>query len=205
MSLQPGPRASVTDLRRAQDRYDMMQAELPRIRAASTAWRNGLAALLAAVVSFGLIKGRSDVSQLASPWAMIVGLLLLAALLAGAVGALYLLRAANGSPSVTSARELPPRAIADHLEALASAKALWRGIRLTLLCTLLLVAAVATTWYGPSSAGQIIDVGTPSGHVCGTVVRLSNGLLTLRTKGGETTIALNQATTLAPGDSCQAA
>ena len=57
--------------------------ELPRIRATALAWRNGLAALLAGLIGFGLIKGRSDIGQLQPPWQLVVGGLLVLSLLAG--------------------------------------------------------------------------------------------------------------------------
>ena len=106
--LEPGSRAKSADLRAAREYYRLLSAELTRVRQAATAWRNGLGGLLAALVGFSLIKGRSDISQLAKPWAVGVGIMLLAALITGAAGALLLIRAANGRPSVTSARELMP-------------------------------------------------------------------------------------------------
>lgn len=72
--------------------------ELGRVREVAVAWRNGLGAILAGLVGFGLIKGRSDVGQAAPQWAVTAGLLLLAALAAGGFGALSLLRAAHGRP-----------------------------------------------------------------------------------------------------------
>ncbi len=51
------------------------------------AWRNGLAALLAGLIGFGLTKGRSDITQLGSLYAAIVGCLLVASLTAGAASA----------------------------------------------------------------------------------------------------------------------
>jgi hypothetical protein len=155
MSLKPGPPASPADLRVAQEREMLLRTELSRVRQAATAWRNGLGGLLAALVGFGLIRGRSDVTQLTQGWAVTVGVLLLTALLAGAGGALLLIRAAHGRPSVTSVHDLLPVLAADHIEAVESATALRRGIGLTLTCAALLITAVAITWYGPSDAGPI--------------------------------------------------
>lgn len=81
--------------------------------------------------------------------AALVGTLLLVAFLAGAVGALLLIRAANGPPSITPTSRSLMRSVADHGEALAAARALRCGIALTLGCVILLVAAVGVTWYGP--------------------------------------------------------
>jgi hypothetical protein len=165
-SLSPGPAATTADLRAAQEHDRLLRTELSRVRAAATAWRNGLGGLLAALVGFSLVKGRADVSQLAPGWAALVGVLLLAALLAGAAGALLLIRAANGRPSVAAAREVRSRSASDHIEALASATALRYGIVLTVLCAALLVTAVATTWYGPERDKPAGPVSTSSGTVC---------------------------------------
>src|SRR5512142_960470 len=94
------------DLRAAQQQQRLLKTELPRVREAATAWRNGLGALLAALIGFGLVKGRSDVGQLAPGWAAAVGVVLLLALAAGAIGALLLLRAAHGSARATDTRDL---------------------------------------------------------------------------------------------------
>lgn len=188
--LSPGHSATVADLHAARERERLLLAELPRVREAATAWRNGLGGLLAALVGFSLIKGRSDIGELAGHWAALVGILLLAALIAGTVGALLLIRAANGRPSVASTRQLLSRSVADHLEALAAATALRRGIVLTLTCAALLVAAVGATWYGPARDKPFLQIATPSGTICGSVVRVSHGSLTLNTAAGEVTTDL---------------
>jgi hypothetical protein len=149
--LQPGPPASPSDLRTAQRRQAILATELPRVRAHSVAWRNSLAGLLATLVGFSIIHGRSDIGQLARSWAAGVGLLLLAALVAGVIGALSLVRAASGRLGMfyVSNQQLLPELLADHVEAIASLKAMRRGVFFTMLCAGLLVAAVAITWYGP--------------------------------------------------------
>jgi hypothetical protein len=201
LTAAPQP-ATESDLRAAQHRDRLLRAELPRVREAATAWRNGLAGLLAALVGFGLVKGRSDVGQLADRWAGVVGLLLAAALLAGAVGALLLLRAAHGRPDVTATRDLLSARVADHVEAASSVRALRWGIRATLACTLLLTVAVGFTWYGPAKAKPAVQVSTPTGTLCGQVVRLAHGTLVLKTKAGEVATDLPAALTLQAVDSC---
>ena len=201
--LSPGPApATGNDLRTARERDRLLRAELPRVREGATAWRNGLGALLVALIGFGLIKGRSDVSQLATPWAWRVGVLLLFALFAGAAGGLLLIRAAHGRPAVTDVRQLPPGRAADHIEALASARALRWGIVSTLGCALLLVSAVAATWYGPARDQPVIQVMTPGGVVCGQAVRVDHGSLVLKTAAGEVTIDLITALAVTAVASC---
>jgi hypothetical protein len=196
-----GP-ATEADLRAAQERERLLAAELPRVREAATAWRNGLGGLLAALVGFSLIKGRSDISQLAGSWAAWVGILLLAALILGAAGALLLIRAANGRPSVAPARELLSRSTADHIEAVTAAAALRCGIALTIGCAALLVAAVGATWYGPARDTPVLQVTVPGGTVCGSVVALNRGDLILKTAAGEVTTNLAEASAVQALTAC---
>jgi hypothetical protein len=201
--LTAGPQgATERDLRAVQQRDRLLRAELPRVREAATAWRNGLAGLLAALIGFGLVRGRSDVGQLAARWAGVVGVLLAAALLVGAAGALLLLRAAHGRPDVTATRDLLSARVADHVEAANSVRALRWGIRATLGCTLLLIVAVGFTWYGPEKAKPAVQVTTPTGTLCGTVVRLTHGTLVVKTKAGEVSADMSATLTLQAVDSC---
>ncbi|MER7891060.1 hypothetical protein ABTX15_14670 [Micromonospora sp. NPDC094482] len=153
--LRPGPPAVRADLRRAQELGGLLGGELARVRAAALAWRNGLGGLLVALVGFSLIRGRSDVGTLAAGWGALVGVLLLAAVATGAAGAVALLRAAHGPLSVTPVAELLPAPLGDHQEALAAARSLRAGVRLVLLCTALLVAAVGVTWYAPGQPDPV--------------------------------------------------
>ncbi|WP_440086030.1 hypothetical protein [Streptosporangium sp. LJ11] len=202
LSPGPGP-AAPAHLLAAQDRDHLLRTELPRVREAAAAWRNGLGGLLAALIGFSLVKGRTDVGQLDRGWAVVVGVLLLVALVVGAVAALLLIRAAHGRPSVASTRTLPPRRAADHLEALVSAAAMRRGIALTLLCAALLVAAVGATWYGPEAGKPSLSVTSPAGTTCGSVVRVGGGRAVLKTKTGEVTADLSAATAIEAVEKCE--
>jgi hypothetical protein len=204
-SLGPGGPAAVADLHAAQERQRLLAAELPRVREAATAWRNGLGGLLAALVGFGLIKGQSDVSKLAPSWAAWAGILLLAALIAGAGGALLLIRAANGKPSPARVSQLLPRSTADHLEAVTAGNALRWGIVLTLSCAALLVAAVGATWYGPGRSGSLLQVTTPAGTFCGTPAGISHGTLTLASTVGVVAVSLADVSAIRSLPQCPAA
>jgi hypothetical protein len=86
---------------------------------------------------------------------------LFCALIAGAAGALFLIRAAHGRPAVTNLRQLPSSSAADQIEALTAARALRWGIASTLRCTALLVTAVAGTWYGPEREPPVLQIRLP--------------------------------------------
>jgi len=202
--LRPGPGpATVADLLTARDRDHVLRTELTRVREAAVAWRNGLGGLLAALVGFSLIKGRDDIGQLAPGWAVVVGVLLLVALLTGAAGALLLIRAAHGRrPRIAQARAVPPGRVADHLEALTAATVLRWGVTSTMCCTALLVAAVATTWYGPERGKPALRITTPGGTVCGSVIRVDRGTLVLKTADGEIATDLTTASALQAVPKC---
>jgi hypothetical protein len=185
-----GPPATPDDLRAAQERDRLLSTELPRVRAAAVAWRNGLAGLLTALAGFSLIKGHSDISKLAETWAIGAGIALLVAFLAGAAGALLLIRAANGRPAIARVRRLLTRAAADHEEALAASTALRTG------------TAVGLTWYGPSRTDGLLRVTTPAGTQCGSLLQFSQGKLIIDTAAGAIVLDQTQPSTIQPVAAC---
>ncbi|MEU9397490.1 hypothetical protein AB0D86_46885 [Streptomyces sp. NPDC048324] len=200
LRVRPADRqATPADLALARARESLVRSELPRVRTAAVAWRNGLAGLLVGLLGFGLVKGRSDVSQLASGWALAVGALLALALVCGGSGALRLMRAGHGLPTVTPVSQLRSQLAADHEEALRAAADLRWGIRATLCCAGLLVIAVGTTWYGPAAADPALQITTPAGPECATRLTLgpSGGVLT--TKEGPVPLPSSEPVTVRPG------
>ncbi|MET3987794.1 hypothetical protein [Streptomyces sp. PvR034] len=167
----PGPAGTAADRLAARRGRLLLHGELSRVRASALAWRDGLGALLAALIGFGLLKGRTDVGALAGPYGAVVGALLLCALLCGVGGAVLLLRAAHGRPAATTLPAPAPGTLpagpitAGHEEALRAARALTRGVLATLACAALLTAAVALTWYGPEKGGPraAVTCAPPSG------------------------------------------
>ena len=176
------------DRRTAEFAVEVVRDELPRIRAAALAWRNGLGALLAGVIGFGLVKGRSDIGELAPAYGAAVGALLALSLAAGVVAALLLLRAAHGRPGpVRMGRLVRPRTKSgrpagspDHRETVTSAFALRAGVVLGVACLAFLTGAVGVTWYGPSADSPRVKATTAGTEVCGQVVRAAGGVLTLK-------------------------
>ncbi|MDW4907087.1 hypothetical protein RB628_17460 [Streptomyces sp. ADMS] len=201
--VSPGPQAHDDALLISQERDRLFREQLPRVRTVATVWRTALGALLAGLVGFSLVKGRSDVSQLATGWSAAAGILLLAALACGAAGAVSLLRASNGQLTHTPVSDVTTRSAADHRETKTALAALRRGITLTLLCTLLLVGAVGATWYGPAAKPPMVQITAAGlGSLCGAVQRIGNGTLLL--KSGQTQIAvpLKDLTALSPVADC---
>jgi hypothetical protein len=208
----PGSPAKPDDRRAARATLDLLADEVTRVRAAAVAWRNGLGVLLAGLIGFGLLKGRSDVTQLAPVHAAVVGVLLLVALGCGAAGAVSLMRAAHGLPWSVGLERVVDRTAQDpglagqRAEARASARALTRGVVLSLVCTAVLCAAVGLTWYGPAKDKPRIEVRLVNGTLyCGEVVSTAAGKLTLKTSQGQVVADLTQADGLRAVDACPTA
>jgi hypothetical protein len=150
--IAPARAANRQDLYRAKELRRLLQAELPNVRALAVAWRNGLAGILATLAGFSLIRGRSDVSQLAHPWEVVVGVLLMVSLVVGVIAAFRLLRASTGRAATTPLPVLLSMSLPfETVEAQRALRALRQGIGLVLCCVALLVFAVALTWYGPAT------------------------------------------------------
>ncbi|MGV9983183.1 hypothetical protein [Streptomyces olivaceus] len=206
--ITPGRPAVAADRAAARRMRQALAEELPRVREAALAWRNGLAGLFLGLLGFGLVKGRTDVGELAAPYDALVGGMLLLSLVCGAVGALYLLRAAHGRPAATATSGPQVSAAlyaGDHVEAGRALRAMLRGVVLTLACGALLVTGVALTWYGPDKEEPRLLVRTPAGTECGEPLRTERGVLVLRTGAEETRVPLADATALLPVDTCPGA
>ncbi|WP_329236864.1 hypothetical protein OG488_35640 [Streptomyces sp. NBC_01460] len=204
--LTPGRPAIAADRAAAHRIRQALAEELPKVREAALAWRNGLAGLFVGLLGFGLVKGRTDVGKLASPYGALVGGMLLLSLMCGAVGALYLLRAAHGMPVATSLAPEPggstARYAGDHVEAGRALRALRRGVTLTLVCGALLVAGVAFSWYGPGKEKPQLLVKTPAGTECGEPKRIERGVVVLKTETGEMRVSLTDATAVLAVETC---
>ncbi|MFI9601473.1 hypothetical protein ACIHCX_16665 [Streptomyces sp. NPDC052043] len=201
-----GPRATLADRQAARRAQQLLANELPLARKAAQAWSHGLAGLFVGLLGFSLVKGRTDVSNLATPYAVGVAVALVLSLPCGASGAYLLLRAAHGAPRLT---RLPVSTglleADDHLETLRTVRASRWGIGLTLACGAAMVGAVGLTWYGPVQDDPSLLVRTPSGSFCGEKPRVAGGRLTLKTDTGEITLDLTKALSLTAVDTCPAA
>jgi hypothetical protein len=201
-SIRPASAPSPGDLRRAQERYGQFRGELALVRSAASAWRNGLAALIAGLVGFGLIKGRSDIGELAPRWSAAVGILLAAGLAIGGVAAFLLMRAAYGRPPRAEQTDQTSLAASDHLEALRAARNLWWGILLMVVFVVLLVTALGITWYGPGRAEPRLRIRTDGGEMCGRVALAQRGQLTIDTVAGRVVVDMDRVTAMRPVDAC---
>ncbi|MFI7709063.1 hypothetical protein [Nonomuraea sp. NPDC049480] len=202
IELTPAEGAAQASIPASQEIQRLHREALPRVQAAALAWRNGLAGLLAGLLGFSLIKGRSDVAQLAAPYGYAVGVLLVTAVIVGGFGAVQLLWAAHGRPRVMDRLRVASAMAADHAEARRGVLFLRNGIRLSLACAALLVTAVVVTWYGPAKDAPKLRVSVGEQVLCGSVTRVAAGALTLKTDLGERHVDLARATGLQAVDGC---
>jgi NADH:ubiquinone oxidoreductase subunit 5 (subunit L)/multisubunit Na+/H+ antiporter MnhA subunit len=179
--MSTGPGASIRQIREDHDRTrQQREAELTLTRTRAASWSKGIGALLAAGLTFSLIKGRSEVNDLAQPYAVAVGVLLALGILLAMVTAFYLFRASFGRLTPT------PAGTPDRTLARETMRDLRVGLVVALGGAVLLVVAVGLTWYGPSSSGPQIEVIEQSGATwCGEPVRASSGRMTLQSDGQE--------------------
>jgi hypothetical protein len=209
--VEAGPPARPRDEAVASSQLHLTRDELTRVRTAALAWRNGMGAILAGLVGFGLIKGRTDVGELASPYNLVVGVFLGFALLIGGVAAALLMRAAHGRPTSIPLREVAtrgfedPRLISRMMEADSAVRALRNGVALAFSCAALLCVAVGTTWYGPAKEDPQLEITLDSGtSVCGEADTVTAGRLILKTSSGALTVDLARAVGLHPVTNCRA-
>ncbi len=192
VSIRPGRPMDASDAARAREHHQALRAELPLVREAAHSWRIGLGGLLLALVGFSLIRGPSEVDKVEPPWNVVIGCLLLGSLATGAYGAYRLLSAHNGRPRTRPVDRRTSAFTQNHLLALTALKDLRHGITATFLCTVFLVAAVGTTWYGPEKAQPKLLVRTTTGAVlCGDGATGDGSRLTLNTKPGRVGVPLS--------------
>ncbi|MEE6163442.1 MULTISPECIES: hypothetical protein [unclassified Mycolicibacterium] len=209
MKLTPSHDATVQHRQDALNTYRMVSEELPAVRAMADSWRKGIAGLLVAVVGFTVIRGRSDLSQLATGWAIAVGGLLAGVVIVGGFAAYQILGAAHGwprpVPAISGRRTDGTVAAAPttHDLTMKSLAALRQGMGAAVVSVVLLMAAIGVTWFGPAKEPARLAVTDGSGaSICGKVKQTDHGRITLDTAAGTTVIDLGKATNLMPVETC---
>ncbi|MGI5191174.1 hypothetical protein ACQEVI_23750 [Promicromonospora sp. CA-289599] len=210
--LVPGPPATLAHRNHAVDERRRIQAELAATKRTAAGWGKGIAGLFAAIAALGLVRGRSDIEQLAAPWSVLVGIAFAFALSSGLVAAFFTMRAAHGRPfrqRVRAGHSLggaPLPFSSDHIEARQSARALLWGLALAVASMVGISTALGVTWYAPRATPPLLQLIDDSGTAwCGAPERLNLGLLTLQTDQGAVVIDLSTATTIQTTVICPAA
>jgi hypothetical protein len=163
--------ASPYDLYWQQRANELALQSLPSIRSSAKQWAATIGALTGVFSIAALIKGRSNVADIAAGWSTFVGVAVAVALLAAVVAVTEAALAGQGSPiemeiSGTAARGLL------RSEAKTAAKQLRLSRFFTLIATLLIGVAVGALWYAPARTIAIAQpltlvVRTAHGSICG--------------------------------------
>jgi hypothetical protein len=211
MKLTPGPPARPENRVEALQQQRLLDDELTRARSLADSWRTGVAGLLAGIIGFSLIRGRTEIDKLATGYAVAVGVVLAVSIATGAAAAFLILRAAHGLPvavpALTGRRSdgKVAKYVTEHDEAMLTLSALRAGLYLAAIATVALLVAVGLTWYGPSEAKPGVVITEKSGASwCGQVEQTSQGRLTLNTLSGRVTVDLLSVVSILPVDSCPA-
>lgn len=193
----PAGRPTPADQVQATERLKGTEEALEQFRGTAGLWAKGLGAMLAALVGFSLIKGRSDIGELDLRWALTVGGVLLLSGVAGAVAAFNLM-SAQGNPWPRANLSVRQQAVERNRisELLRAHKSLRWGIVFAYTCMGLLLFAVGLTWYGPPNEGPrvVVHVGTQSW--CGAPGRVAGNVLALDTGTGRVSIDLRRLTAI---------
>lgn len=178
-------------------RQQLQEQELGVVRARASNWGKGLAALMAGVLAFGLIKGRSDISELPLLPAVTIGALLVLVCICVLVAATQIFRAAFGS--------LKPSKLTrtDHEEAESSMSALRRGLIAAFGGFALLVVAVGITWYWPAPPPPALQVIEVNGQVhCARSLRIAGTQAILSTPDGDIAVRVSSIQFVDPASDC---
>jgi hypothetical protein len=156
---------------------ELTDTSLPSVQAAAEKWRTGLAAFVTLATGGLLLKGPGAASDLTTGWLIPLTILALGGLLA-AIGGLWLaLRAAAGTPAKLNLSEIVTtyggvRQFEVACALRASDQLRWA--RLLVAVSLAgFVAAIGTWWWAPSAPAQppaMIQISTPAGPICGTLI-----------------------------------
>jgi hypothetical protein len=171
---------------RDRDRWrELTDQSLAGTQAAAEKWRTGLAAFVTLATGGLLLKGPDAASSLTTGWLIPLSVLALGGLLA-AIGGLWLaLLAAAGTPAKLNLAEVTAKYGGVRQFEVASAlgaSVQLRWARFLVAGSLLLfVGAIGTWWWAPavSASPSMIQVSTPAGPICGTLVGMSGGAVTV--------------------------
>lgn len=147
--VQPGPAGTQASRRRAEELQVLRDRELDAVRAQADKWRTGLSSLVGVGTVVAAIWGPSRGPAGSGGLRVLVGVLLLLAVCASAVGAFVAMRAAYGFPARRQAEATLDELIARTQSRLRrSCTDLRRTVVLAYASLVLLVAALAVAWFG---------------------------------------------------------
>lgn len=166
---------------------ELSEQSLAATQAAAEKWRTGLAAFVTLATGGLLLKGPSAAGDVTTSWRIALTILALGGLLAAIAGLWLALQAAAGTPAKLNLTEVVANyggvrqfEVACALAASAKLRLARRVIAASLL---LFVAAIGAWWWAPPRPAQppaLVNITTPAGTVCGTLIDANDGVFTVR-------------------------
>jgi hypothetical protein len=193
------PHDPVPSVREIGDRAQMaeeVKGSLERVRKTAENWRTGVAGLFTLVTASLLFKGQSTITAY-EPWVQYaLGVLALVALALAIVSLWLFLLAAYGRIRQVSAQSILNEGGVDirniHLATTALTD-IWWAQRLALASAVLLAAAIALSWYGPTAASKPLafakivvraePAGPPPETICGELTAQDGATTVIKVKG----------------------
>lgn len=159
--------------------YKYYEKLLENMRVAAEKWQTGLGALITLVTAFGALKGKESISKLPS-WAQIlVGILLLIALCSQITGAVYALKAAQGTPRKD--KYPTSRWSYNYDEAALALKNLNTAKILTFISIVIFILAIGFTWYVPEKPISYLQVTyNEKEKICGELIDIQETNLRIK-------------------------
>lgn len=176
------------------------QAQLDALRQLARDWRGGQLGILGLISIVTLIKGSTTIGELGGPAAAATGVLILVSLLTACYAVFALSSAAWGWPMLTA--QPADRLYFDQQRLTAAIRRVRAGVAYTFVSVLLLAAALALTWYAPSSPSDLVRVQGPAGPICGHLLRAGARSVTLSVAGENVRIGWTRVAALRPVASC---
>jgi hypothetical protein len=186
-----------------EDKSDKLEYDaLTNVRAGAEKWAASLAAILGLFGTVMLVKGREDISKLASGYEIAVAVLLLIAFAAAALATYKTALAAQGTPETVEWPGGGELRAWEKREALKAKERLRESRELTFAAVICVLVAIGLTWFGEaegSSAQAVVATAADEAPRCGTLV-LAGDALALKESSGTTPLAAG--TTFTAVSSC---
>jgi hypothetical protein len=172
---------SIEAKRWAQLAQELNFQQLMSARKQAEGWRTGLTGLTAVLTTVLIIKGRDNVSDLASTFRWIVVVLLGMTLALLVTAALLSVRAASGAPSAAIRLTGENLRIWTRMEVRTVGRLIRWAAALTVAAICTLSLAVGITWTAPTArtTAPYVEVILPDGSTCGQLLSAAHGNLLL--------------------------
>jgi hypothetical protein len=177
----------------AQKAQQLRFSQLDTARRQAEAWRTGLAGITALFGAVLVIKGRSDIAGLASPYPVILVASYVLTLILLLSATLIAIRAASGVPGdecLLTGEDLEQWTANEvvHVQ-----RAIRMAAVLTVIAVCMLVLGASVAWLAPAKIPQQLNVLIRShqGNFCGQLSQVSNSTITIKNSLGTSIIPLS--------------